>query len=578
MKFATVSGSYSSNFLRTHILKFFLVFFLLVFAFRIARIGFNPTDDGLILAQSKRILLGQTPHLDFLSPRPVGSPIIHTLEIFLPFPLIFTSRLIAIAEILITSVLITEIVWKGPTGSTPSLIKPLSVVVIFGLNLHNFPLMSWHTIDGVMFCVLGTWLLTKDTRKHKTLVLVSAALIIGYTPLIKQSFAPMLLVGALMIIFNQEPIKIRLRALTAIALPGLFYGLWLIQAGALDSAIRQLTGGTIPAISTVWGDRSFITNILLCLTVLFSITSLTLNNQCSLAESRIWQYSRFALSFSLTAYACRIVLNGDLELTNWASPLLILACAAILLTITSDKRLPIGQIVIVSIATMITLSWGYPNPNLLSGGLLVIIAYPLVICVITFTKQIQVDDFFKRLAGITTALVVLSSSTAMWVWIESTRESSVYRDLPFKLQTESLSQYSPKLAGVRSNKQLAQYLGDVKNCLQKHKTENLAVLPDGAILPVIFEKRNPLRIDWWTPSELVVEPRPLFLDNLLPEEYLILFQSFSMPSVAGTQSLPTAINPDSIFSYYENSMKTLFEEIPGDIVYCGSLIGKYRSL
>lgn len=577
MKFEASSGTYGSNFFRTHILRIFLILFFIVFAFRIARIGFNPTDDGLILAQSKRLLLGQIPHLDFLSPRPVGSPIIHTLEIFLPFPQIFTSRLFAITEVLITSILICEIVWKSAANSIPRLIKPLSVIVIFGLNLHNFPLMSWHTIDGVMLCVLATWLLTRDNRKYKAFVLVSAGLIIGYTPLIKQSFAPMLLVGALMIFFKEESMKIRISALTAIPIPGIFYGLWLIRAGAFESAFQQMTGGTIPAISTVWRDRSFISNTLLFFTVLFLFASFTLNNRCSLAENRIWRGSRFALSFSLTAYASHIVIDGNLALTNWASPLLIVACAAIILTIASEKQLPIGQIVIVSIATMITLSWGYPNPNLLSGGLLVIIIYPFVTCIITFTMQIQLTDFFKHVAGIVTTMVVLCSSTAMWAWNESRRESSVYRDLPFNLQTESLSKFSPKLEGVRSNKQLAQSLGDVKSCIQKHKTKNLAVLPDGAILPFIFDKQNPLRIDWWTPSELIVEPRPLFLDNQLPKDYLILFQSFSMPSVAGTQSLPTAISPDSIFSYYENSMRTLFEGIPGDIVYCGSLIGKYRS-
>jgi hypothetical protein len=208
---------------------------------------------------------------------------------------------------------------------------------------------------------------------------------------------------------------------------------------------------------------------------------------------------------------------------------------------------------------MITLSWGYPNPNLLSGGLLVIIMHPFVVSVITITTPVSQSDTFKKLIRIMSPLVLLACSTAMWAWVESTRESSVYRDLPFNLQTE-----------------LSQYLGDVKNCIQDHSSENLAVLPDGAIVPFIFEKRNPLRIDWWTPSELVVEPLPLFLNNRLPKSYLILFQSFSMPAVAGSQSLPPAINPDSIFSYHDNSMRRLFDEIPGETVYCGSLIGKYR--
>ena len=573
-----ISQSSVFNFFRVHVLELSLLLFFMVFAFRISRIGFNPTDDGLILAQSKRLLLGQIPHLDFLSPRPVGSPLLHTLEILLPFPQIFTSRLFAIVEVLVTSILISEIVWRGLNCSVPNLLKHLGTVLIFVLNLHNFPLMSWHTIDGVLFCVFATWLLTKTNRKYKTLALISAGLMIGYAPLIKQSFAPMLLVGALIIIFDQEALRLRIRALIAIAIPGFFYGLWLIQAGALKTAVDQMTSGTVPAISIVWQNRSLFTNTLLCLTVLFSIASFTLRNRDGLKVSRIWRFSEFVLSFSLAAYASRIAIHGDLALTSWANPLLVLSCVAILLTITSERQLPVGQIVIVSIAAMTTLSWGYPNPNLLSGGLLIITVYPFAICVTTFTKQVKLSGIFKQLVGVTSTIVLLACSTAMWCWAESVRENSVYRDLPFNLQTESLSDISPELAGVRSNPQLAQYLGDVKSCVQNHSSENLAVLPDGAIVPFIFEKRNPLRIDWWTPSELVVEPLPLFLDNRLPKSYLILFQSFSMPTVAGSLSLPPATSPDSIFSYYENSMRKLFDEIPGKTVYCGSLIGKFRSL
>ena len=32
--------------------------------------GFNPTDDGFILAYSRRVLNGQIPHLDFISHSP----------------------------------------------------------------------------------------------------------------------------------------------------------------------------------------------------------------------------------------------------------------------------------------------------------------------------------------------------------------------------------------------------------------------------------------------------------------------------------------------------------------------------
>src|SRR6185312_11855792 len=60
--------------------------------------GANTMDGGLILAQSYRILHGQVPHLDFLTPRPAGSAYLHLVDFLLPLPLVLASRLVAVCE------------------------------------------------------------------------------------------------------------------------------------------------------------------------------------------------------------------------------------------------------------------------------------------------------------------------------------------------------------------------------------------------------------------------------------------------------------------------------------------------
>lgn len=40
-------------------------------------LGFNPTDDGFVLAMSRRLLEGEVPHRDFISIRPVASAVFH---------------------------------------------------------------------------------------------------------------------------------------------------------------------------------------------------------------------------------------------------------------------------------------------------------------------------------------------------------------------------------------------------------------------------------------------------------------------------------------------------------------------
>ena len=46
------------------------------------RHGLDETDQGFITGLSHRILLGEVPYIDFLYVRPPGSPLLHTLELW----------------------------------------------------------------------------------------------------------------------------------------------------------------------------------------------------------------------------------------------------------------------------------------------------------------------------------------------------------------------------------------------------------------------------------------------------------------------------------------------------------------
>src|SRR5947209_7722457 len=70
-----------------------------------ANVGFNPTDDGYVLSQAYRILHGAVPHKDLISPRPLGSAVIHLVDFLVPLPLLEASRLVALAEVVGSSFL-----------------------------------------------------------------------------------------------------------------------------------------------------------------------------------------------------------------------------------------------------------------------------------------------------------------------------------------------------------------------------------------------------------------------------------------------------------------------------------------
>ena len=77
-------------------IKFFLCILVpIIFHLIFSKYGFNPTDDGHVLANSKRILFGEVPHKDFISVRPAGSAYLHVFEVlFFKDSLFYFSRLI----------------------------------------------------------------------------------------------------------------------------------------------------------------------------------------------------------------------------------------------------------------------------------------------------------------------------------------------------------------------------------------------------------------------------------------------------------------------------------------------------
>ena len=89
---------------------------------RTAKLGFNILDEALLPAYSSRILHGQAPQLDFISPRPLGSALLHIPDLAIPLPLYLASRLVGITEVVVFLILLAWLVfgtapWTwGPTG------------------------------------------------------------------------------------------------------------------------------------------------------------------------------------------------------------------------------------------------------------------------------------------------------------------------------------------------------------------------------------------------------------------------------------------------------------------------------
>lgn len=537
-------------------------------SYRLATVGFNPSDDGLILAQSQRILAGEIPHRDFLTPRPAGSPLLHSLELLLPTPQIVTSRLIVFIQLLVISVTLCFLICRrSPLWANTTLRIPV-IVGVMTLNTHQFPLMPWHTIDGIMFCLLGIFFIEKSKETTSAYLLPVAALFIGVTPVIKQSFAPSLVVGAVLILLCKHQMLFnRILSIVMLTIPVALYLVWIQINDGLSAMTAQLFSSPMPSTVSLWSGVNRTILIICVATCIFGIARLKIAKRTS-AFSKL----NVLLSIAVSSSALYVVATGQLRLTNWSTPLLFLSTAAVFLSLSTLRNLLGVSAAIVALGFMTSLSWGYPNSNLISGGLLLISLLPVTALARTLPKNLT-----SRFSGrfITTFGAWATSLLLIFVLYES-RLGAVYRDVPYDKQTSSLSSISSNLLGIRSNPNIYQVLNDVKDCLDKYPARYLAVLPDASIFPFLFEKDNPLKVDWWTPSELVVIPKPIFNENSRATNYLILFQSVTMATIAQQNLVPDAQDVSSIANHGDDLMQRLYKQFPGDSVICGSLIGKHQ--
>lgn len=196
-----------------------------------SRFGFNPTDDGFILAMGRRLLDGQVPHRDFVSVRPVGSPLLHLPELLAGDLALWTSRGVVWLEW-------CAIAWAASLLLCHAFEMPrhgwqrtaLWAVALAG-TVHSFPLMAWHTVDGLLLAILG-WTAIRlggSPRVH-----AAGWLLAGASVLAKQNFAavlPVLLVLA--------PAAAR-RTWWLCGLPVAAYALAMAGLGAWEPMVAQL--------------------------------------------------------------------------------------------------------------------------------------------------------------------------------------------------------------------------------------------------------------------------------------------------------------------------------------------------
>ena len=446
-------------------------------------LGFNPTDDGFVLAYSRRILLGQVPHRDFIMIRPALSPLLHAPLVrwagentYLLSRLVVWLELAAIAWLWIG---IIERLAARPWGPRARLILAL---IAFAATACEFPIMAWHTIDGLFLASAGLALCVRDGSRAK---LVGYSLT-GLACLCKQSFVFAGPLAALVLGDAKRP-----RLWIAMLAPGLLYAAWAGAVGALPDAVLQLTSQTGLLTSGLLGYLRW--EVWIGALAGVAATRLGGKGRDERAGHRV------SLAFAvLSLLGLSIGLATGTALR--ASFALFGLAGAATLARPSDRPWRKAGLIVLIVAWSSSISVGYNYPGLAGGALMTLLLARVA-------RRPETCGRWAAAGAIAALLVVLGC----FGWA---RTHHIYREDIAPRLTMALDGVLPGARGVRTNPNTYRFLAELeqgtKVALRFGKS--YAILPDCPGWWVEARQANPLPIDWAQEIEL---KRPELMDRVI---------------------------------------------------------------
>lgn len=445
--------------------------------------GFNPTDDGFTLAYSRRILDGQIPHLDFIIIRPFLSPVLHMPVVaWSGDHMLMVSRLIVWFQFAVIAWLWTRMINRMLGQPLGRLACFAAALVAFAFSANVWPIMAWHTVDGLFLATLGLVLCTDERARMK----MPGYVLIASAYLCKQSFlfaAPL----ALIILGDWR----RPRCWMAILAPGAVYLLYLRLAGALDEAMVQFTAQTIiqPILDRYWA----------ALTLWFFFGYLMMRCIYRQPVISLWQdrprlqaWIGVGLILALPVYAKLQVLFQSAPYAMSHHNFWVVAGTALYFTFDAG---PAGRLtkqitlLLLVLAFCVSVSIGAATPAMMGG--------PLLVIMLAHSLKVIGRPIIR------TALMLVLAGVVLFRFDRS-RHDFVYMEQAASHLTCKLDGVFYGARGVKTNPNTFAFLEDLQKAvvLARKNPEPYAILPDIPGYWAAAVQPNPLPIDWAKNTEL----------------------------------------------------------------------------
>lgn len=517
----------------------------------VGRWGFYPDDEGYIQAYSYRILMGQVPHRDFTSPRPLGSALIHLLDFAVPGPLFEVSRIIALLQYTAYAILLAWLIFQISPWRW-NLLAACGTAASVLVNLNVFPLMTWYTVDGLLFVAAGCVCVSNGVEKRSPRLIGTGFLLLGMAGLTKQSFAPAPVLGWLLLVplLRKLPWRARLRRLllTGVlgALPSVLFVGVIALLGGLPAFLVQVSGASIvygKPLFDAWLSAHEVRRLgpLVVGVVLLSLC-------IHLADlQKLGFRAGLAARVGLSALAVAVPVwsrLGDAG-NEWSIRLIWMVVAYLLTRAILDRSLDLVSLTLVGAGWMEMLSYGWAWPSFVAGSAVLFLVHRAW----NGAEPLSTRSALARMAPLVAGGAALA---LIGYQFYATRSQHVYLDRPASQLTATLVSVSPAFGDIRTNPQTAEYLRQMADCVRRFPAGRVALLPENAAMYPALSIHNPFPVDWMWPDELHGNR-----DRILREaeqlnrqgDYLVLFQTIGEPQIVNGTALPAATAQSQIWAY-----------------------------
>lgn len=502
--------------MKKQILKYHIPVIILVIIFAVSfsmlnyvgNEGFNPTDEGVVLAQSWRIINGEVPHKDFISIRPAASGYLHAVNFIFPGPLVTNARWFVLFQFFLIALVMSGFVFKilSEKYKNPKPAMFLALLTAgFTLTTLNYNLYSWTTIDTVFWSVLAMPLILKS---KKTWYNVTGLIFLSFAALSRQTFVLVAAAGFVYVFLSyKKDLRKSIPVILAGASPFFAYLILLIANSATGDFLQQMTGRTeFFETAIVQFVKRFATGLSTPLNIVCFIVSVVifLNRKHDIRRVFFEKgfhaiiaviYSVFAVFHSIRYFNAPRLNISTLPFELFFMLLFLSILHWVILP--QSKELRKISIAVLFISWVSAISLGDNTPVFATGILFIMI--------MSLSADIFLFQPTKISAIMKNQLLAVSVSLFLVVSGYFSQERLNYRDSSSKKLVNGLKSASVEFGSIRTNPAMVEYYSELREILDTlpDANNNTIVFPHNAMFYPVMKTRNPMSLDWLIENEYV---------------------------------------------------------------------------